>query len=42
MDVGEGNLHQALQAQESQTGVDNQPQELTCFTWDRTEENKEK
>lgn len=42
MDVGEGNLHQTLQAQESQTGVDNQPQELARFIWDKTEENKEK
>lgn len=32
VDVGEGNLHQALQRQESQTGVDNQPQELARFT----------
>lgn len=40
LDVAEGNLHQALQAQESQTGVDNQLQELARFTWDRREEKK--
>lgn len=32
VDVGEGNLHGTLQSQESQTDVDNQPQELTRFT----------
>lgn len=31
-DVGEGDLHEALQGQEGQTGVDDQPQELTRFT----------
>lgn len=30
-DVGEGDLHEALQGEKRQTGVDNQPQELTCF-----------
>lgn len=30
--VGKGDLHEALQGQKSQTGVDDQPQELACFT----------
>lgn len=32
-DVGKGNLHEALQGQKSHTGVDDKPQELTCFTY---------
>lgn len=31
-DVGEGDLHEALQGQEGQTRIDHQPQELTRFT----------
>lgn len=31
-DVGKGDLHEALQGHESQTGKDDQPQELTRFT----------
>lgn len=30
-DVGKGDLHEALQGEKRQTGVDNQPQEVTCF-----------
>lgn len=29
--VGKGDLHEALQGQKSETGVDNQPQELPSF-----------
>lgn len=31
-DVGEGDLHEALQRQEDQTNVDDQLQEVTRFT----------
>lgn len=30
-DVGKGDLHEALQGQEGQTGSNDQLQELTCF-----------
>lgn len=33
LDVGKGDLHQALQGQKGQTGIDNQLQELTCFAF---------
>ena len=31
-DVGEGDLHEALQGQEDQTGIDDNQQKLPCFT----------
>lgn len=31
-DVGEGDLHEALQGQEDHTGIDDKPQEFPRFT----------